>query len=270
MQQQYNQYPPQMQMAPRAPMDKKKIFALIVSICFGVAALFALIAMIGFCVKIQAHAGLIISYIIVVLACTGIALSPIFKNFTKICIEISSFALFLGIYGISMVMISSSFGFFIYMLGFAALACLCWLAVNNNNLVKLLFYVPAAVIFVGALINWIVVKYFTMMKWAVVFYLFDFLFAIVIIGATVILGLYLSELHGFQSPRFNMPNPAPRAPKARPQFYQQPPQQYAQQPQQPQQAQPQQQQYQPRMVFCAQCGAQYDANKGGCPNGHTN
>lgn len=63
----------------------------------------------------------------------------------------------------------------------------------------------------------------------------------------------------------SIPMPGQAAPQ------QQPQQQY-QAPQQPQQFQAPQQQpgYQPRIVYCRQCGAAYDANLGGCPNGHQN
>ena len=217
--------------APKQPMAKDKLFGLLTTILFGAAALFALIAMIGFCVKLSAHAGMIVSYVISIFACVGIALAPFFKKFTKLCITASSAALFLGMYGISMIGLAGSFGYFILMLGFACLAALCWLSYTNNNLVKTLWFVPAPVIFLGAMLNWIIEKYFTMMKWAVAFYLFDLLFAVVAVGAAVILGLYLKELHGVQSVKISIPNPAPRAPQQ--------PQQPQGQPQYPPQQPPQ-------------------------------
>ena len=207
--------------APKAPMAKNKLFGLLISIIFGAAALFELIAMIGYCVKFRADAGIIISYIIIVLSCIGIAIAPFLKAYTKLCIAASGAALFLGAYGISMLFISGSFGFFLYMLGFACLALLCWLGYKNNNLLnnnKWLVFIPAGVIFVGALINWIVGKYFSMMKYAVVYPLFDFLFGLTVIGGAVILGMYLVLTFGEKGAEFKIPNPG-----AQPQRPQQPP-----------------------------------------------
>ncbi len=201
--------------APAAPMSKKKLFGLMVTILFGVAALFALIALIGFCVKLQAHAGMIISFVFAILACIGIAIAPFLKAYTKIVITSCAALLFLGMYGISMIGISASFGYFIYMLGFAALAFLVWLFYTKNNLSNnmALMFIPAGVILLGALLNWISSRYFTMMKWAVVFYLFDLLFAIVIVAAAVFLPLYLKEIRDDKGYQFNMPNPGARAPQ---------------------------------------------------------
>ena len=201
--------------APAAPKDSKKVFGLVVSIVFGVAALFGLIALIGFCTKLQSHAGMIISFIFAILACIGIAIAPMLKEYKKLCITACSALLFLGMYGISMLGIAGSFGYFVYMLGFAALAFLCWLFYTNNNLSKnvALIFIPAAVIFLGALLNWIIDKYFTMMKYALVFYLFDFLFAIAIIGGAVILALYLSAIRDEKSKQISIPNPDVRAPQ---------------------------------------------------------
>jgi len=235
--------------APKAPMSKKQIFGLIVTICFGVAAIFALIAMIGFCVKLRADAGMIISYIIITLACIGIAIAPFLKAYSKLVICLSGCALFLGYYGFSISSLAGSFGFFVLILGYACLAILCWLGYTNNNLVKIFAFIPGSVIFVGALINWIVIKYFTMMKYAVVFYLFDFLTTLVLIGGSVLLGLYLIEMLGVQSKTLRIPNPAPRAPRAPQQPQYQP--QYQQAPQQPQYQAPQQPQ-QPQQPYQGQ------------------
>ncbi|MBQ7715164.1 MAG: zinc ribbon domain-containing protein [Clostridia bacterium] len=198
-----------------APMDKKKLFGLLVTILFGVAALFALVALIGFCVKLQAHAGMIISFVFAILACIGIAIAPMLKAYKKVVITACAALLFLGMYGISMIGISGSFGYFVYMLGFAALALLVWLFYTKNNLSNnmALIFIPAGLIFLGALLNWIIAKYFTMMKWALVFYLFDFLFGIVIVGCAVILVLYLKEIRDEKGFQFNMPNPGARAPQ---------------------------------------------------------
>ena len=97
----------------------------------------------------------------------------------------------------------------------AALALLVWLFYTKNNLSNnmALIFIPAGLIFLGALLNWIIAKYFTMMKWALVFYLFDFLFGIVIVGCAVILVLYLKEIRDEKGFQFNMPNPGARAPQ---------------------------------------------------------
>ena len=288
MQQPYNnQYPPQQpqqpqyQQAPQAPQQpyqqpqyqqaphqsyqqpayqpsgsflsnltsNSRLLGLIMAMCFGAAALFALIALIGFCVKLTSHAGMIVSYIVAILGCLGIALAPFFNAYTKLCVTASSAALFLGMYGVSMIGLSGSFGYIVLALGFACLAALCWLSYTNNNLVNVTWFVAAPVIFLGAMLNWIIEKYFSMMKWALVFYLFDLLFALAVVGGAVVLGLYLRGLQGVQSAKPSIPNPASRAPRA-PQYPPQQPQQpqYQQAPQAPQQPQyqPQQQYQQPQ------------------------
>ena len=210
------QQPYQQYRAPAAPKNNAKVFALVLSIVFGVAAIFALIAMIGYCAKAaMAEAGLVISYVLVILACIGIALAPFFKEYKKVCITAGAALLFLGIYGISVIGISASVGFLFYMLGIAALALLCWLFYTKNNLSKkvALIFIPAGVIFLGALLNWIIAKYFSMMKYALVYYLFMFLFDLVIIGGAVILVLYLTSIWDEKAKQLSMPNPGAKAPQ---------------------------------------------------------
>ena len=207
--------------APKAPMAKNKLFGLLTMILFGTAALFELVSMIGLCaVGGAAGAGFIISSIVTVLACVGIALAPLFKQYTKLCVTASAAGLFIGIYGLSIMGINGSVGFLFYMLGFAALALLCWLVYNGNHFAKQIWvgFIPAGVIFLGALLNWIIGKYFTMMKYATVYYLFAFLFDVVIIGASVILAFYLVEIFEEKGVKFSIPNPG-----AQPQRPQQPP-----------------------------------------------
>ncbi|MBR0231013.1 MAG: hypothetical protein IJQ53_02155 [Clostridia bacterium] len=225
-QQQYQQNPQYQQYQQpvyyqRPPMEKSKVFGILVAAIFGLVAVFALVAMIGFCVKLQAHAGLIISYILVIFAAAGIATAPFVKKYTKFFIMISGLLLAFGYYGISMIMIAQSFGCFVVILGVLAFAFMCWLAHTNNNLLKMFWFVPPALIFIGALINWIVMKYFSVgMKFALAFYLFDFLCTIFLIGGSVVLGLYLVLKHGEKSVSFKIPNPAPRAPQQPQQPYQ--------------------------------------------------
>ena len=229
--------------APKQPMAKDKLFGLLTTILFGTAALFELIAFIGICAKGGASAygaGFVISTIISILGCIGIAIAPFIRKYTKFIIAASAAGLFLGVYGVSTILISLSVGYLFYALGFACLGILCWLHYVGNQFAKMMWigFVPAGLIFLGALLNWIIVKYFSMMKFATVYYLFDFLFGIVIIGAAVILGLYLIAIFNEKSAKISIPNPAPRAPQ-QPQY--QPPQA----PQAPQYQQPQQPQYQP-------------------------
>ena len=110
-----------------------------------------------------------------------------------------------------------SFGFVLVVLGYVAFAFVCWLGYTNNKIVKYVWFVPAALIFIGSLINWIAMKYFSVcIKNVTVFFLFDFLGTIVLIGGTVLLGMYLVMKLGEK--------PAQRKAPV-----------YAQQPQQPQQ-----------------------------------
>lgn len=199
--------------APAAPAGNKNVLALVVSIVFGVAAVFGLIALIGFCVKLSSHAGMIISFVFAILACIGIALAPLFKEYKKVCITACSALLFLGMYGISMIGIASSFGYFIYMLGFAAFALTMWFFYTKNSLADKLWFIAPAVIFLGALLTWIIAKYFTMMKYAVVYYLFDLLFAIVIVGGAVVLSLYMISIKNEKEAKVSMPNPGAKAPQ---------------------------------------------------------
>ena len=218
-QQPQQQYQPQQAYAPKAPTDKKKLFGLLVSIIFGVAAVFSFVSLIGFCAKYGGGAGMIISFILVILACTGIALAPLFKQYTKLCIASSGLLLFIAIYGISIGGIDGSFGYFVYALGFAALAALCWLAYKKNGLARRLWvvFIPAGAILVGAVLNWIILKYFSVyMKYSVIYPLFDLLFAITMVGGAVILGLYLIETFNDESIQLSIPDPdaKPNAPKA--------------------------------------------------------
>ena len=179
--------------------------------------------MIGLCAKGGSPgAGYIISDIFAILGCIGIALAPLFNKYTKFIIAASSAGLFLGMYGVSTIFISASVGFLFFMLGFACFAILCWLNYAGNHYAKIMWlgFVPAGLIFLGALLNWIICKYFSFgMKVALVYYLFDFLAGLVLIGAVVIIGLYLIEIFNDKAAKFSIPNPGqkPQAPRQPPQ-----------------------------------------------------
>ena len=197
--------------APRAPMAKNKLFGLLTTILFGTAALFELIAFIGLCTKGGASiygAGFVISNIIMILGCTGIAIAPFVMNYSKFIIAASAAALFLGVYGVSTILIMTSVGYLFYTLGFACFGILAWLYYSGNKFAKCRWigFVPAGLTFLGCLLNWIIVKYFSGMKFALVFYLFDFLFGLVIIGAMVIAGFYFYETFEEKSAKINIPN----------------------------------------------------------------
>ncbi len=204
----YNQYG-----AP-APVDKKKIFSIFVPIVFGLCAVFALLALIGACTRGGSAPGMIISYVFVILACTAIALAPLFGNYKKFCILIAAVVLAIGMYGLSISGLSSSVGFLFTMLGYAGLAFVCWLYYNDNSLSKVVWFIPAALIFIGSLLNWIIIRYFTLMRWALMYYLFGFLFDLFMIAGAILLPLYLMELRNEKSVKFSVPDPAQRRPKA--------------------------------------------------------
>jgi len=217
----YQQAPgqPYQYRAPAAPKNNANVFALVLSIVFGAAALFALLAFIGFCTSGNAAfngAGSIISFIFVILSCIGIAIAPLLKQYAKLCITICAATLFLGIYGLSVIMIRGSVGYLFLLLGFAALAFLCWLHYTKNNIASQFWtiFVPAGVMFLGFLLNWIIMKYFSNMRGSLVlFLLFDFLFGITIVGGAVILGLYLLKIKDDKFAKISMPNPGAKAPQ---------------------------------------------------------
>ncbi len=210
---------------PRQPMDRTKLFGIIVAALFGLIAIFALVAMIGFCASnaMPGHAGVVVTYILIVFGAAGIAVAPFVPKFTKFIILASGVVLAFGYYGISMIMMNQSFGCFVVILGVLAFAFMCWLGYANNNLLRFFWFVPTALIFIGALINWIVMKYFSQgMKFATVFYLFDFLTTIFFLAGAVLLGFYLVFKLGEKSFSFKFPNPTPAPRPQQPQQPQQP------------------------------------------------
>ena len=147
-----------------------------------------------------------------ILGCVGIAIAPFIVNYMKFIIAASAAGIFLGVYGISAILIQFSVGFLFYALGFACFGIICWLYYSGNKFVKPFWVttIPAGLVFIGALLNWIIIKYFSAMSFALVFYLFDFLFGLVIIGAIVIAGFFFAETFEDKSAKIQIPN-GPRA-----------------------------------------------------------
>lgn len=222
----------------RPPMDKGKLFGIIVTSLFGAAAVFALVALIGFCASkaMPSNALVIVAEIFAILGCAGMAVAPFIKGIGKLITAVSGLVILFGGIGLSLSlytfssMIGSgsgfggSFGYFLVLLGYISFAFVCWLYYTNNKIVKYLCFVPGGLILIGSIINWIVMKYFSVcIKNATVFFLFDFLGTLFFVGATVLFGLYIMiKLGGAQ--------------RQRP-VYAQPQQPQYQQPQQPYQGQ---------------------------------
>ena len=277
MQQQYNQYPqgqqqyqqpqaPQYQQLqyqpqpepqpPRQPKAKKTVFGIITTVIFASAVLFELIALIMLFVY-GTNASEVVSYLLVIFGLGGIAAAPFFKRFTKVIALGSALLFFLGEYGL-MILNNLRVGHIFFTVGVCSLLFLVWLAYLNNRIVKTLWYVPAIALGLGLILIPIIDGFFSFYHFyasLLVYYIFELLFMLTIVGGAIFFGLYLAAVCDDKGYRINIPSPAakparpqpPQPSQAAPQQPQQPQYQHPQQPQyqQPQYQPPQQPQYQP-------------------------
>ncbi len=231
---QYQQPQYRPQPAPKKPTDKKTLFGIITAACFGAAVLFTLIGLIVIMATIGSFrltAPVFFSSLVAILGLGGFVAAAFIKSYTKFIAFVSSIVLYVGEFGMMVYSImavatgNSIFGAgrILWSVGFIVLIAFCWLAYDNNSLVKKLWFVPGAVLLTGLLIIPFAEHYFT--SGAVAYSIFDLLAMLSLTGGSVILGLYFTLIHGEKVKGFRIPDPEKRQTKV--------PQ--PQQPQQPQQ-----------------------------------